>query len=68
MEHLAEEIGSKICCLLETVNTAIDVPPELEKPLYSLYQIHTVKQKLWSYLTVQGIFLIKEKSYLTFNR
>lgn len=44
MEHLAEEIGSKICCLLETVNTAIDVPPELEKPLYSLYQIHTVKQ------------------------
>ena len=35
---------------------------------YQLYQIHTVKEKSRSYSTVQGIFLIKQKSYLTFNR
>ena len=66
----AEEIGWKICRLLKTIHATMfpqnfrnflthlfqGVVTIKNVPFYPLYQIHTVKQKSWSYSTVQGIF------------
>ena len=81
LEHVAPGQGNLLKNILfPKKNATIDVLPEIEKLLfqavvamknvsfYQLYQIHTVKEKSRSYSTVQGIFLIKQKSYLTFNR
>ena len=77
-----KEICSRICCFLKKIQQLM-FPQKLRNfivhlfqtfvamknaPFCPWYQIHAVKQKSWSYSTVLGIFLIKQKKTSYFQQ